>query len=140
MIASDVELLTASGGYYAGKVDIGGKKRRIELIDGNVNGTFNDRAPDASDCDRVKVEGDNVGALPGQDARSGRAVLPARSRPRRRVCQIAEGGERRAGSVRVPETISEFVAFGENGHFVRKPVKGEFTLAGGQIPHSGMDH
>ena len=36
------------------------------------------------------------------------------------------------GQVRVPETISEFVAFGENGHFVRKPAKGEFTLPAGK--------
>ena len=36
------------------------------------------------------------------------------------------------GQVRVPETISEFVAFGENGHFVRKPAKGEFTLPVGK--------
>jgi hypothetical protein len=36
------------------------------------------------------------------------------------------------GQVRVPEAISEFVAFGANGHFVRKPSKGEFTLPAGQ--------
>jgi hypothetical protein len=36
------------------------------------------------------------------------------------------------GQVRVPETISEFVAFGENGHFVRQPAKGEFTLPAGK--------
>jgi hypothetical protein len=28
----------------------------------------------------------------------------------------------------VPETISEFEAVGENGHFARKPQKGEFTI------------
>ena len=37
-------MLTSAGGYYAGQVDFGGKKRgRVELIDGNVNGAFNDR-------------------------------------------------------------------------------------------------
>jgi hypothetical protein len=36
------------------------------------------------------------------------------------------------GQVRVPENISEFTAFGENGHFVRKPAKGQFTLPAGQ--------
>ena len=35
------------------------------------------------------------------------------------------------GQVRVPDNISEFAAFGENGHFVRKPVNGEFTLPAG---------
>ena len=59
--AGQANLLASSGGYYAGKVDIGGKKRRVELIDGNVNGTFNDRAADMSDSDCVTVEGDKVG-------------------------------------------------------------------------------
>ena len=59
--SQDARLLCSSGGYYAGKVDIGGKKRRVELIDANVNGTFNDRAADAGDCDRVMVEGDKTG-------------------------------------------------------------------------------
>jgi hypothetical protein len=36
------------------------------------------------------------------------------------------------GKVLVPEAISEFVAFGENGHFVRSPAKGEFTLPAGK--------
>ena len=41
------------------------------------------------------------------------------------------------GQVRVPDTISEFVAYGENGHFVRKPAKGEFTLPVGQYRIEG---
>ena len=131
--AGDANLLVSSGGYYAGKVDIGGKKRRIELIDGNVNGTFNDRAADAGDCDRVMVEGDKVGErylgkmleVDGQFyqievARDGAFIK----------LQKAENVV--LGQVRVPETISEFVAFGENGHFVRKPVKGGFTLPVGK--------
>jgi hypothetical protein len=36
------------------------------------------------------------------------------------------------GPVRVPENISEFAVFGESGHFVRKPMKGESTLPVGQ--------
>ena len=79
-------------------MDIGGKKRHVELIDENVNGTFNDRAADMGDCDCVAVEGDKVErALPGQAAGGGRAVLPDRGGPRRGVHQAAEGGERRAG-------------------------------------------
>jgi hypothetical protein len=131
--ASAPNLLTSSGGYYAGKVDLGGNKRRLELIDGNVNGTFNDRAPDAGDCDRVMVEGDKVGErylgkmleVDGQFyqieiARDGAFV------------KLQKLENVVLGHVRVPETISEFVAFGENGHFVRKPVKGDFTLPVGK--------
>jgi hypothetical protein len=35
------------------------------------------------------------------------------------------------GQVRVPENISQFAVFGENGHLVRQPVNGEFTLPAG---------
>ena len=130
---SEANLMTSSGGYYAGKVDIGGKKRPLELIDGNVNGTFNDRAADAGDCDRVVVEGDKVGErylgkmleVDGQFyqievARDGAFV------------KVQKAENVVLGEVRVPETISEFVAVGENGHFVRKPVKGGFTLPVGK--------
>ena len=129
----EANLLASSGGYYAGKVDIGGKKRQIELIDENVNGTFNDRGAEMGDSDCVTVEGDKVGErylgklleVDGQFyqievARDGAFIK----------LQKAENVV--LGQVRVPETISEFVAFGENGHFVRKPAKGEFTLPAGK--------
>jgi hypothetical protein len=129
----DANLLSCSGGYYAGKVDIGGKKRRIELIDRNVNGTFNDRAADMSDCDRVTVEGDKVSEhylgkmleVDGQFynievARDGAFI------------KLQKSENVVLGPVRVPETISEFVAYGDNGHFVRKPAKGAFTLPVGK--------
>lgn len=134
----EVNLYAASGGYYAGKVDIGGKRRQLELIDENVNGTFNDRGPDMSDADGVGIDGDKVGErrlgklleVDGQFyqievARDGAFVK----------LQKAENVV--LGPVRVPETISEFVAYGANGHFVRKPVKGEFTLPVGQYRIQG---
>jgi hypothetical protein len=131
--ASNANLLISSGGYYAGKVDIAGKPRRLELIDGNVNGTFNDRATDAGDSDRVMIEGDKVGErylgkmleVDGQFyqvevARDGAFI------------KLQKLENVVLGQVRVPETISDFVAFGENGHFARKPLKGEFTLPAGK--------
>ena len=129
----EASLMSASGGYYAGKVDLGGKKREIELIDENVNGTFNDRAAEMSDCDAVAVDGDKAGErrlgklleVDGQFyqievARDGAFV------------KLQKAENVTLGPVRVPEGISELVAFSENGHFVRKPVKGEFTLPVGQ--------
>lgn len=129
----DANLLSSSGGYYAGKVDIGGKKRRVELIDGNVNGTFNDRGADAGDCDRVMVEGDKTGErflgkmleVDGQFykievARDGAFI------------KLQKAEDVVLGQVRVPEAISEFIAFGENGYFARKPVRGAFTLPVGE--------
>ncbi len=127
------DLMVSSGGYYAGKVDIGGKKRQIELIDENVNGTFNDRSAAMNESDGVMVDGDKVGErrlgklleVDGQFyqievARDGAFV------------KLQKAENVKVGPVRVPEAIIEFVAFGENGHFVRKPSKGEFTLPVGQ--------
>jgi hypothetical protein len=130
---NDARLLVRSGGYYAGTVDLGGKKKKIELVDGNVNGTFNDISPDASQTDRVVVEGDKEGErflgrmleVDGQLYRLEAARDGA-------FIKIKKAENVELGRVRVPETISEFVAFGENGHFVRKPVKGEFTLPAGR--------
>ncbi len=134
----DVNLYASSGGYYAGKVDIGGKKRQLELYDENVNGAFNDRGPDMGDSDSVAVDKDEVGQrhlgklleVDGQFyqievARDGAFIK----------LQKAENVE--LGKVRVPESISEFVAYGGNGHFVRKPAKGELTLPVGQYRIEG---
>jgi len=127
--AGDANLLVSSGGYYAGKVDLGGKKRRVELIDENVNGTFNDQAADMSDSDCVSVDGDKMerhylGKLLEVDGQFYQIEV-ARDGA---FLKLQKAEHVVLGRVRVPETISEFVAFGENGHFVRKPVKGEFSL------------
>jgi len=131
--AGDMNLMAASGGYYAGKVDIAGKKRRIELVDENVNGTFNDRGPDTGDCDCVRVEGDKIyqrylGKMLEVD---GQFYLIEAARDGAFI-KLQKAENVVLGQVRVPETISEFVAFGENGHFVRKPDKGGLTLPVGQ--------
>ena len=86
-----------------------------------------------SDTDCVRLEGDKMGEryqgklleVDGQFyqievARDGAFIK----------LQKAENVE--LGKVRVPETINEFVAFGPNGHFTRKPAKGEFTLPVGK--------
>jgi hypothetical protein len=125
----EMRLLTASGGYYSGMVDFGGKKRRIELIDGNVNGTFNDRGATESDTDAVLVPGSKtgqryLGKLLEVDGEFFRIEV-ARDGA---FVKLQKAEDVVMGAVRVPETISEFTAFGETGHFTRKPVKGEFTL------------
>ncbi|MCX6924257.1 MAG: hypothetical protein NT154_13750, partial [Verrucomicrobia bacterium] len=130
---SEANLMVSSAGYYAGKVEIGGTKRPLELIDENVHGTFNDRAANMGDSDCVRVEGDKIGQrylgkmleLDGQFysievARDGAFI------------KLRKAEDVVLGQVRVPEVITEFVAFGENGHFVRKPAKGEFTLPTGK--------
>jgi hypothetical protein len=123
------QLLASSGCWYEGLVDLGGKKRRIELIDGNVNGTFNDQSPNPYDSDRVKVEGDKtearfLGRMLEVDGELYRIEV-ARDGA---FVKIQKAENIAFGQVHVPDTISEFAAFGENGYFVRKPVNGTFEL------------
>jgi hypothetical protein len=129
------QVLVQSGGTYEGVVDLGGKKQKITLVDGNVNGTFNDRLPNAqNDCDRVAIEATNTTPMQSlgryleiagefydvEVARDG-AYIKLKKNPNVVL-----------GKMHVPETISELTAVGENGLFVRKPVKGEFSLPIGQ--------
>lgn len=126
------QLMASSAGWYEGDVKFDGAKKRIQLIDANVNGTFNDLGSSPSDCDRVQVDLDKsrqrfLGRMVEVDgkfynievARDGAFV------------KLKKAENLAFGTVRVAETISEFEAFGENGHFVRKPIKGEFSLPSG---------
>jgi hypothetical protein len=131
---SNPNLYASSGGYYSGKVDIGGKKRRIDLMDWNVNGVFNDVGAELGDADCVAVEGDKLaeqrylGKLLEVDgqfykievARDGAFV------------KLQKAEDVVLGDVRVAEGITQFIAYGPNGYFVRKPAKGAFTLPAGK--------
>lgn len=129
---NSMQLLASSGGWYEGLVNFDGVKKRLQLIDGNVNGTFNDLAPDPYDNDRVQVEGDKtderfLGRMLEVDGKFFR-IETARDGA---FVKVQKAENVALGQVRVPENISEFAAFGENGHFVRKPVNGQFTLPAG---------
>ena len=131
--SSPAQLLASSAGWYEGLVDFGGVKKRVQVIDGDVNGTFNDMAANAYDSDRVQIEGDKtserfLGKMVEVDGKLFKIVV-ARDGAFVKV-QPAENVT--LGTVRVAENISEFIAFGENGHFVRKPASGQFTLPVGK--------
>ena len=132
---SPAQLLASSAGWYEGVVNFDGAKKRIQLIDGNVNGTFNDMASDPYASDRIQVEGDKtserfLGKLLEVDGKFFKIEV-ARDGAFVKVQPVPPGGIA-LGQVRVPENISEFAAFGENGHFTRKPVNSEFTLPAGK--------
>ncbi len=130
---NETELLMASGGWYEGTVNFGGVKKHVTLIDGNGNGTFNDITADPYESDRVQIDGDKVserflGKMLEVDgkffnvevARDGSFI---KAQPAENVV---------LAPVSVPTNISEFIAFGPNGYFVRQPANGEFTLPAGQ--------
>jgi len=133
-----VELLASPGGWYEGMVNFDGVKKRLQLIDGNVNGTFNDVGKDAYDSDRVQIDGDRTSEhfLGRMLEVNGKLYRVEVARDGAYV-KVQKAESVTLGQVRVPENISELVVFGENGHFVRKPVNGEVTLPAG---HYGVFH
>lgn len=121
--------LASSGGFYSGQVDFGGKKKTIELIDANVNGTFNDLPFDA---DRIQVEGDKSGErYIGKLLEVDNAFYRIEIARDGAFIKVQKAENVVLGKVRVPDTLSQFVAWGENGQFYRKPLKGELTLPAG---------
>ena len=127
------QLLASSAGWYEGVVNFDGAKKRIQLIDGNVNGTFNDRASNPYDSDRVRIEGDKTGErFLGKMLEVDGKFFKIEAARDGAFVKLQKAENVALGPVHVPETISEFVAFGDNGHFVRKPAQGEFTLPAGK--------
>lgn len=130
---SPAQLLMSSAGWYEGTVNFGGLKKHLRLVDGNVNGTFNDQNGNPYDSDRVQIDGDKagdryLGKLIEVDGKFFRIEV-ARDGAFVKV-QPAENVT--LGTVQVPENISEFSAYGENGYFVRQPTNGELTLPAGK--------
>jgi hypothetical protein len=131
--AEDTRVLASSGGYYDGKVDLGGKKRLVRLVDGNANGTFNDLARDPEDCDHVVVEGDKAGQrLLGQMLEVDDQLYALEAARDGAFLKVQPAKDVARGQVRVQDTLSEFTAVGSPGHFIRKPAQGEFTLPAGK--------
>jgi hypothetical protein len=132
------QLLAGAGGWYEGKVTLAGKKRTVRLMDNTVNGAFDDVGEAPGDCDRITVGGEEgvtryLGRYLEVDGQLLRLEV-ARDGAFLKV-KPAEGVV--WGTVRVPETITEFTAVGTSGHFVRKPEKGEFKLPVGKYRVDG---
>lgn len=128
-----VQLLAASGGWYEGEVNFDGVKKHIQLVDGNVNGAFNDMEDDPYGSDRIQVQGDKtderfLGRMLEVDGK----LFDVEVARDGAFIKVKKAENVALGSVRVPENISEFAAFGKNGHFVRKPAGGEFTMPAGE--------
>jgi hypothetical protein len=130
---NDMELVLGSGCWYEGMVSLAGKKTRLQLLDGNVNGTFNDLSANPYDSDRVVVEGDKGGQrFLGKMIEVNGQLFRIEAARDGAFVKIQKAENVALGQVRVPETISEFTAFGTNGQFTRKPEKGAFTLPAGK--------
>jgi hypothetical protein len=129
-----VELVVMSAGWYEGTVNFGGQKKHVQLLDANLNGAFDDLDANPFNGDRLVVDGEPTpehylaplievgGKLFHLEVAHDGAFIKVK--PAENIA---------FGSVHVPDTISEFVAYSKDtGHFVRKPVNGSFTLPEGQ--------
>ena len=128
------QLYVRTAGWYEGAITLNGQKKQCMLIDYNANGAFNDRSVNFDQCDRIQIGGTDAqetrfvgnyieadGTLYSSEiARDGACVKFAK----------AEGVK--LGDVRLPESVTEFAAGGENGLFIRKPENGQCTLPVGK--------
>ncbi|UCF16653.1 MAG: hypothetical protein JSW59_04155, partial [Phycisphaerales bacterium] len=110
-------LYISSGCWYEGDITVAGAKKRCVLIDQNVNGTFDDKAGPSSSCDRIRIgtksgtEASYVGKYVDVDgvlyhpeiARDGAYII------------LTKAEDVKLGDIRLPETITELSAGGENG-------------------------
>ena len=127
-------LYASSGGWYEGDITVGGQKKHCVLFDYNVNGAFDDKSANAAECDRIRI-----GKQGGQDTLfTGNYIEVDKTlyRPdiaRDGACiKLTKAENVSFGSVRLPESITEFSANGENGLFVLKPEKGVASLPVGK--------
>ena len=127
------ELLVYAAGWYEGRVNFDGVKKRVQLFDGNVNGTFNDMGLSPAESDRIQIEGDKTGErFLGRMVEVDGKLFQIEVARDGAYVKVRKAENVTLGRVSVPENISEVATFGENGYFVRQPVKGELTLPAGQ--------
>ena len=128
------QLYVSSGGWYGGDITVAGVKKYCMLIDYNGNGTFNDKSQQAYQCDRIRIgsKGNRDTRYVGnfinvedvlyhtEIARDGAYII------------LSKADDVKFGDIRLPETITEFSAGGENGLFKLKLENGTGSLPVGR--------
>jgi hypothetical protein len=122
------------GGWYEGEITVAGQKKNCMLLDYNLNGTFNDKSLQADNSDRIRI-----GAKGSEDTRFvGNYIEVGDVLYRTEIAQdgafikLSGAEDVKFGNIRVPETITEFSAGGENGQFTREMKNGIARLPVGK--------
>ncbi|MCX5638944.1 MAG: hypothetical protein NTX52_14805 [Planctomycetota bacterium] len=132
---SERPLMVSSAGWYEGTITVGEAKKHCVLIDYDVNGTFNDKSIKSfNKCDRIRVgeEGTSNTRFVGNYIEIDGALYRLEVARDGAYIKIAKAQNVVFGNIRLPETISEFAAGGENGLFIFKPEKGAGRLPVGK--------
>jgi len=127
-------LLVSPGGWYEGTVTVGQQKKRCMLIDYNANGTFDDKSFDSAQADRIRIgeEGNLESRCVGNYLEVGDLLYQLEVAKDGAYVKLAAAEDVNFGNIRLPESITEFAAGGENGLFILKPKKGTGSLPTGQ--------
>jgi hypothetical protein len=131
---ADTRLSASSGGWYEGDITVGAEKKHCVLFDYNANGTFNDKSANAAECDRIRISKQG-----GQETLfTGNYIVFDETLYRPEIARdgacikLSKAEDVKFGSVRLPESITQLSANGENGLFVLKPDKGTASLPVGK--------
>jgi hypothetical protein len=130
----DIRLTASCGGWYEGDITVGGQKKHCVLFDYNVNGAFNDKSANAGECDRIRIgkQGEQDTLFTGNFIEVDNTLYRPEIARDGAYIKLTKAENIRFGSVRLPESITEFSANGENGLFILKPDKGVASLPVGK--------
>lgn len=137
------QLYIYSGCWYEGEITVASQKKYCVLIDHNVNGTFNDKSLQSSQCDRIRIGKKDaretvwVGNYIEIDDLYYNIEISVDGA----YVKLAQAEDLKFGTIKVPETITEVAAGGENGLFTIEPEKGIGKLPVGEyrVDHWEID-
>lgn len=130
------QLYVRSAGWYEGDIMLAEQKKHCLLFDYNANGAFNDKSINFGECDRIRIGEEGKGSLDtcfvGNYVEVG-GTLHAVEIARDGACvKLSKAEGVKFGDVRLPESVNEFAAGGENGLFTRKPENSRCSLPVGK--------
>ena len=120
--------------WYEGTITAGGVKKKCILIDNNVNGTFNDKGMNTSQCDRIvigekaSINSTSVGNLLQIDDQLYKCEI-ARDGA---FIKLAKADDVKFGDVNIPKAITSLSVCGENGFFSVPIENGSGKLPAGK--------
>jgi len=128
------QLYVSTGCWYEGDITVAGAKKYCMLIDYNGNGTFNDKSLNSSDCDRIRIgeKGTRDTGYVGNYIEIDNVLYHTEIARDGAYIKLSKAEDVKLGTVRLPDTITEFAAGGENGLFTFKPENGAGSLPVGK--------